>query len=195
MIPMELMIDIETLGTQASAPILAIGMIKFNENMIVAEKEILLNVFEQLDVCRKPEEDTVTWWKNLIEDNQCSKKELLRIYDWARPGRETAQTAHTIIAAFLEDVSGDFWCKGVGFDFVILKDYFRSFNLTDPFSRNNLYRRHSDIRQYAKFYKEFLGKKAPVPIRSGVAHTPLADCMNQIRQLLEIRREFAERLK
>lgn len=63
-----IMVDCETIGLKSSAPVLSIGAVAYNLTFGVFKRfEAFIELQEQFDAGRKPEQDAFFWWLNQSE--------------------------------------------------------------------------------------------------------------------------------
>ena len=170
------MIDIETLDNVSSAIILAIGAVEFDINTGKIGKS-----FEQMVKIdsnhnnvktRTLSGETLLWW--LKQDQESIEKTFFN------PERMSLQGALSEFEDFLLKIDPlkkfQIWCKGAKFDFAILSDAFRQFSMPVPWN----YRNENCCRT---MFNRFPVKKGKF---KGIAHSPIDDCKNQIKQLVQI---------
>jgi 3' exoribonuclease, RNase T-like len=63
-------LDLETLGTSASSPVLSIGLVVFNRGRILSRHEWFLDLQEQLDRGARPDASTILWW---LGQDECAR--------------------------------------------------------------------------------------------------------------------------
>lgn len=189
-----MMVDIETLGTSPTSIILELSVILFTlENPYDWTPLILkLDQAEQSFAGRTIDEDTVSWWTKTIEKTkEANFKNALAMEYLINNKNVTvpATFAHKNIQEYLKRVNGFIWCKGIAFDFPIIKSYFTSLGLSDPFSENFLFRRQLDLRtlEYCAKLRGFSGK---YKTKSEAKHLSFDDCLIQINMLRELHSFF-----
>jgi len=165
---MHVMVDLETMGTRPSAPIVAIGAVKFDADHI--HDEFYINV--DLGSATKEglgeiEPETVMWWLGQAEDARKALQEnphrvmtaLYLFRDWLKP----------------HEIEG-MWGNGASFDNVILAESYARVHLEPPwpFWLDRCYRT--------------VKKLAPsIPItREGTHHNALDDAKSQALHLIRI---------
>lgn len=197
---MELMIDIETLDTAQSAVIIAISAVQFSlptgtsEGRVFDPITLYPSKEEQFDAGRTSSIATWEWWKDVIASNPRAKHEFENMV-LRDENRNSLEYITKTLGKLVEYTSGSFWCKGVGFDFPILKSYFNSFNLDSPFEIDKRYRRLRDCRQLAGFYELLLGE----PFKSEqsftlVPHIPRDDCIMQAKEVIKLYTALKEKI-
>lgn len=121
---MNVMVDIETLGTKKESAILSIGAVAFDTHGIHHEFYTNISIKNNLINNRKIDGDTLNWWfsqsddviKSIIKEpcvNLCDA--LLNFRNWLEKMR-----FHTI------------WANGANFDIEILQNAYEQFNIDLP---------------------------------------------------------------
>lgn len=197
---MELMIDIETLDTAQSAVIIAISAVQFSLPTGTSEGKILEPITlypskaEQFDAGRTSSVATWEWWQSLIDSTPASASEFNRMVR-SDTNSDSLEHIHKNLCDLAGSTTGGFWCKGVGFDFPILKSYFNSFNLDSPFEIHKRYRRLKDCRQLAQFYELFVGEPIqPMKHADLIPHIPSDDCIMQAKEVIKLYAALKEKI-
>lgn len=169
-----LMIDIETLGTQQGSVILSIGAVAFD----IETGKTAGHFYERIDIDSsleaglKLDKDTILWWL-----------------------KQPKEAQHTIVnhtGVKLEAVLRDFalwvlsncdadvkvWGNSARFDLGILQTAFSKFKMKLPWQ----YYHERDVRTLVAFAPEI--KETTLFI--GTKHQPVDDCMHQIRYCSKI---------
>lgn len=165
-----IMIDIETLGISSSAVITQIGAKEFSlDNSIAQGKTFLMNVnISQND--RVIEPDTLKWWLKQAEEVRKSSVNTSSQYSLKVGLASLGEWIDTIDE---NSANIKFWCRGVGFDFVILDNAYKQYNLTAPWKYSNL----ADVRTFDSLVPKSVIDSIP---RVGSHHNALDDCIFQI---------------
>lgn len=165
------MLDIETLGTGSNSLVLSIGAVEFgldgttyrmfSVNLPVLEQ--IINPMVEVDI------DTIKWWKSQSEE---AKKALLS-KKACKAVKEGLLLFYDFIKCFENPV---IWGNGCTFDNVILRNLFKSFNLSFPVN----FWSDMDVRtvvQLAGYEKvnQVTGKF------EGTKHDAIADCLHQVK--------------
>lgn len=166
---MDLMIDLETLGTDPHCPVISIGAIFFD----IEKKKLgptfyaTLDVKEQIRSQRTLDADTLKWW---MHQSGAAKKVF----------RETASPVEFALNKFVEFIKQfkkvKVWGNGSSFDIVILEDLFKQYDIKVPWSYNNI----MDLRTFKRFVAK--GEKLQ---KSGVDHNALDDAKSQAQYVLD----------
>ena len=160
---MDVMLDIETLGTRPGCVILTIGAVKFeptNFNEPGPGLYLRPDVQGQMDMGREVQEDTLLWWEQQAED---VREEAL-----SDDNRQDLIEVTKEINRFLVGVN-NIWCQGPAFDMVILESFYRDMNQPTPWNfwqvrdSRTLFGVHGDPREKGK---------------AGL-HNALEDCVSQ----------------
>lgn len=157
------MIDLETLGTVASAVILSIGAVKFDlesDKIDDAGFYASISVESNLDLGRRIQEDTLLWWfkqdaaaQQVFHEPKVAISEALRdLSDWI--GTDDYQV----------------WSNGADFDLPMLAHAYNQVGIEVPwkFWNSNCFRT----------YKKLPGAK-DIRIQAGVKHNALSDAFSQ----------------
>lgn len=146
---MNIMIDIETLGTRYGDVMLCAYTCMFNpEKRDVGNvKTFYFDISQSLARGFKIEGDTLMWW--LKEDSEL-------LYEILQKGNFN-QLEMEVERLFYEINGCDkVWCKGASFDFPILKAYFDSFRMKCPWE----YHQERCLRHAFDFIEQdYVGKK------------------------------------
>lgn len=161
----DIMIDIETLGTRTCCPVISIGAAAFDLNSILSTFYTALNVSEQIDSkIRQVDAGTIKWWMSqsnaaktvFKEDAVATKLGLQKLTDY--------------INSFGKDADIYVWGNGATFDISILESLYYDYNLPVPWK----YSKVMDQRTV----KRFLGKEIKV-LRKGTYHNAVDDAVTQ----------------
>jgi hypothetical protein len=172
---MDIMLDIETIGTSPRAVILSVAMVEFQIQAdghveIGAEKLWVPDLRRQLALGREVDPKTMKFW--LDADDSA------RLH-WTHP---------TSICSFEEMLQGitDFWrlapreglwANGIIFDVGILEDAYKQVGSVQPWPYN--------APRDARTIYRVLEQKRSLPTQDFVLHDPVADCIAQIWKLAE----------
>lgn len=170
-----IMLDLETLDTQSSAVITAIGACGFDSDGYLTGDVFhmkLGNWSEQQDRGRTVGGDTVAWWMS-GETTPEAKAEMLT--DQMRPEYVLSQFQQFLAEA---DINVQVWGNGVDFDNAILRSMYKSYGMQAPwnFRDNRCYRTINALRP----------RVVILPERVGVHHNALHDAEHQARCLIKI---------
>ena len=169
------MIDLETMGTGANAPIMSIGAVRFDINGVDTLSPFYANVDlkSAVDGGGVMDPSTVLWW--LDQDKEAIKalkgnelhinQALLNLLNWMGG-------ASKIRDNFV-------WGNGSDFDNVILRSAYDRMPLTVPW-------RYTNNRCYRTIKNEF-GADIQF-VRVGTAHNALDDAISQAEHLIKIYR-------
>lgn len=164
---LEIMIDIETLGTSHKAPVISIGAVIFDINKTYGLFYATLNIPEQINSqIRVVDFETIKWWMN--QDKKAKavfKEDTTKVVD-ALKG----------LATFIENAADEvyIWANGPSFDVSILESLYKDFNLPIPW-------KYSKIMDF-RTVKRFLGKDFKIEY-SGVSHNALDDAQTQVKYI------------
>lgn len=169
----DVMIDLETMGTQVDAAIISIGAVGIDlEAMEVTDRTFYAQVSLRSNVLagRKIDPDTLLWW--------------LRQSDAARAAFRDNDKAISLSGALLAftDWFGQFgdvpvWGNGATFDNVLMAESFKGFGMKTPWS----YRNDRCFRTLRALYPH-----VQAPFGAGTAHNALDDAVYQAKHFVEI---------
>jgi hypothetical protein len=160
---MDIMLDLESLGTRPDCAILTLGAVKFDPFTPDAFGDSLyfrIDVDEQLALGREIQQDTLDWWAKQADD---VREEALGEHD-----RVSLETMYRDLNRFCVGVE-NIWCQGPAFDIVILENIYRQQGWPTPWQfwqirdSRTLFGVHGDPREKGK---------------AGL-HNALEDCISQ----------------
>ncbi len=169
---MDLMVDLETLGTSPQSPIISIGAVMFDleQGILGGTFYMALKIDDQLEKGRKIDADTLKWW---FSQSDAAKKVF---HEKAQP------TAH-VLNTFTQWVKTNKgaskvypWGNGATFDISLMDDIFRQYNIGSPWGFNTI----MDLRTF----KRFVANGAPLE-GFGVAHNALDDAIKQAKYVIQ----------
>jgi len=167
---MDIMLDLESLGTRPDCAILTLGAIKFNPYVLDDFGDSLylrIDVDEQLALGREVQEDTLQWWMKQAED---VREEAL-----GEGNRVSLESMYKQLNRFVVGVT-NIWCQGPAFDIVILENIYRQCGWPTPWQfwqirdSRTLFGVHGDPREKGK---------------AGL-HNALEDCVSQAQGVQQI---------
>lgn len=162
---MEIMIDLETLGTRPDCPVISIGAISFDKTGIKDRLYVCIDMAEQLDSGkRKASAATIKWWmeqdgaarKVFKEEAVSVKIALERLSNFVKP------------LPFTPDCNP--WGNGSVFDISILESLYNDYKMEIPWKFYNI----MDLRTFQRFVAN--GEKVE---RSSGHHNALIDAEEQ----------------
>lgn len=175
----DLMIDLETLGTEPGAPVISLGAVFFDlkTKQLGNSFYMVLDVSEQIKRGRKPDGDTIKWWmtqedaaKKVFHEKAKPAELVLQMFiDWYATGGGTPRVLPVKDRAFV-------WGNGSTFDISIMENLFRDYELALPWG----YNKAMDVRTF----KRFMGKGEQIK-KSGTAHNALDDAISQANYVME----------
>ena len=169
----EVMIDLETLGTENDSVVLSIGAVEFEcypkEFKILSVFSRALNTEEQEQVDRKVYSSTFMWWMRQTKEAQ---ENLLKLHV------TSVKDALESLRTFCNGVRiNGIWGNGSMFDNVLIVSLAKSFSVKPPWS----YKKDRCYRTLKNLYPN-----AIEPVRSGVHHDALDDATWQAEHLDQI---------
>lgn len=163
-----IMIDIETLSTENNAAVIAIGVVRFDLDVIGPERLFLINP-SHASGSRDP--NTLMWWDSQPHDlrqfiwsgYRCEEPILQELADFVRPEFEDAWV----------------WAKPAQFDIGILQTRYREASIKYPFNWRNI----RDLSTLASLAKNLGIDYSAAEFEGFRAHNPLDDSIKQARQV------------
>jgi len=170
---MDIMLDIETLGTCPDCVVLTLGAVKFDpySSEIAGGIYCKPDVDEQIAQGRIVREDTMEWWG--------TQAEAVREEALGMEGRIPVTQMLQELNRFLVGAK-NIWAQGTVFDIGILEHLFRQYNMTANWDfwqiadSRTLFKIHGDPREKNK---------------EGL-HNALEDCVSQAEAIQEIYRQL-----
>ena len=168
---MDIMIDIETLGTRPQSVVLTIGAVKFDpwaddvdtDNGLYSR----IDVDEQIALGRHVHQDVIDWWGKQAED---VREEALGDHE-----RDSVTDMLDKLNKFLVGAD-NIWCQGPAFDAVILEDLYRDMERPTPWN-------FWQVRDSRTLFKTF---GDPRDKNAKGAYNALIDCYYQARAVQQI---------
>ena len=164
---MDVMLDIETLGTRPEAVVVTLGAVKFNPYTMDEPGPgiyMRLDADEQIALGREVREDTMLWWMSQAED---VREEALG----EGPDRIKLEDMYKQLNKFLVGVD-NIWCQGPAFDIVILENLYRQLQKPAPWP-------YYSIRDSRTLLKALGDTRQP----GAMLHNALADCVSQAQAI------------
>ena len=161
-----LMIDLETLGTDPDAPVISIGAVFFDKNGLGRDYQINLDIDQQLKDGRKMTASTFKWW---LEQSGAAQKVFKENFSETKNAL-TDFSKWITSYGFSSKVCP--WGNGSGFDITIMEHIFKQYGVFVPWKFWNI----RDLRTFAEYV--YNGKDM---ILDGVAHNALDDAKHQAR--------------
>jgi hypothetical protein len=165
------MIDIETHDTVPSAIILSIGArVLYQDEVYDRYPHMMTNFYSTIRINsqegRTASQDTLNWWRGQPPAS----------WEAAHCGTEHIVSVLHNFHQFCRQLPKNtlFWCKGVTFDFPILEDAMKEFNIPTPWKYYQL----ADCRTVFNVFKDFVPK-----VVNPNAHHAHADACCQAEQL------------
>ena len=164
MILKDIMVDIETLGTQPGCVISSIGGVAFNPRGFITGEEYYNNV-DTVDCANRgffTDPKTVAWW---ARQSQAAKDHLL-------PNQLPVEQALRNFVDYFTRVGGEnIWCHGATFDAPIIEHALKHFGIKTPW-------KYFNVRDTRTVFDLFQFDMRTVP-REGTFHNALADAKHQ----------------
>lgn len=175
---LDIMIDLETLGTGPNAPVISIGCQVFDVETLELKGTFYgaCQVADQLDTkIRHMTADTFKWWMSqdgaakivFKEKSDPTVNVLVALRNWIMglAGSSANQTKKINV-----------WGNGSSFDITIMETLFADYKVICPW----MYYKVMDLRTFKRFVRD--GEKVEV---AGVKHNALADATAQAEYVIE----------
>jgi len=167
----DLMIDLETLGTDPSAPIVVIGAVFFDPKTGELGEEFSATIdFESACEKRTPDASAIKWWLKQSDD---ARTKVLR-------GNQTMWQALSGLSMFIHDNSDvkkvKPWGNGATFDISMIENCFKCYGMTAPWKFWNI----RDVRTVVEL-GEAVGITKDMVEFEGTPHVALDDAKHQAR--------------
>jgi len=167
---MDYMVDLETMGTKATAPIIAIGAVAFNSEEIIDRFYMVVDLQSSVDSGAVMDTSTVLWWLQQSDEARAA---------FARKGEQlgTALRAFsTFVTTLGNRKTAKIWGNGASFDNVILGESYDRLKLERPweFWNDRCYRTVKNM--YPNIQLD----------RKGTAHNALDDAETQALHLMKM---------
>jgi hypothetical protein len=165
----DVMIDIETLGTDPETPVISIGAVEFDLRTGVIDKEKsfyqVLDISQQLMDGRKPTASTLQWWMG--QDDAAKKV-------FKEDAHPVNQVLHDFLFWFKGKHAHNVWGKGPTFDVSIMQNLLQQYGYKVPWKFWNI----RDVRTVL----DILGD--PKLARHGVFHNAVDDAVHQSKEMI-----------
>lgn len=168
---MNLMNDLETLGTKPNSPVLSIGAVFFDRDGLKDEFYKVLDYQQQIKDGRPMDWDTMKWW--MFQDDMAKKV-------FKDKGADTFSALKQYVE-FCKRYKAKPWGNGAGFDITILENILEMYGIEIPW-------KFWDIRDHRTF-TQFFPKKVE---REGTYHNALDDAKYQATNIIENLKEFPD---
>lgn len=175
----DIMIDLETLGTNVDAPIISIGAQAFDieTQELGSTFYVACDIKDQIDSkIRFADASTLKWWmgqsgaaKTVFKEGAVPTKESLQaLADWilklAKSKAKSTRKVHV-------------WGNGSSFDITLMETIFKAYGVTCPW----MYYKVMDLRTF----KRFIANGESVVVEEGVKHNALDDATAQALYVLD----------
>ena len=159
------MLDLETMGNNSYAAIVAIGAVRFNDNIRDSFYEIV-DLESSVSLGMKMDASTIMWW---LAQSEPARSELIK------DGALSLPVALIQFSRWIGD-GAVVWGNGATFDNVILTNAYKCAGLERPWKFRNdaCYRTIKNMNKHVKLS------------RSGTHHNALDDAKSQAEHLINI---------
>lgn len=181
---MDLMTDIETMGTDKDAAILSIGAVMFDPLTGRLGEQLRVNIdpVSNERFGRKIDMATVLWW---LQQSDEARAALVN-----RDGvRHLSVALHVLFDFVQSNEPNHLWANSPDFDYVILERATIASGSLWPMKFYK-YRCVRTVRTLAAQHAAERGAELPVPVRDGEAHDALADAIWQAQLVQACYREL-----
>lgn len=164
-----LMLDIETFGTQPGCVVLSIGAVEFDETGVTHEFHAHIDPGSAVAAGLTIDPNTVMWW---LEQDKAAQTALLQA---------ERHPLHDVIQAFIHTFEWDglkIWANGASFDFPILKHAIEAAGFKQPWAYYN----EMDYRTVKNLVPKNVFKL--LKVEPTIAHDALDDARAQAQTLL-----------
>lgn len=171
-------IDLETLGQKAPAPIVAIGCVRIDGLTITGERYWQIDLASAMAHGGVPDASTITWW---LQQGDEARREI----DGSTPGLDLPRALEQV-AEFMLEQDGErlVWGNGATFDNVILRRAFDDCAIEAPWP----FWHDRDLRTILGLYPEAKAREF-----EGVKHHALHDARHEARMLIDALRLHEQR--
>lgn len=161
----DIMLDLETLGTNSNAPIVSIGAVWFDLERLGTSFYVVLDLEEQVNYLRrKIDPKTIQWWMTQSEEaRKVFAVETEDVYEGLEKFEQFVGTSNPNI-----------WGNGSDFDNILLGNLYDSLGYKKPWS-------YSKNRCYRTLKNLGIMTREPFPEFEGTQHDALADAKHQAR--------------
>ena len=159
-----IMLDIETLGTEPGCVILSIGAVEFDDDSLGNSFEVNIDPESCTEAGLKIEPRTVMWW---LEQDDAARKSL------SNSNALPLDEALVGLTKAFDWQGAKVWCNGASFDFPILAAAYSAFNADTPW-------KYYDTMDF-RTLKNLVSRKvySECKSESEVKHNALADAIAQ----------------
>lgn len=166
----DLMIDLETLGTRPTCPVISLGAVFFDleKKKLGPTFYLPLDVSEQIDRGRRVDGSTIKWW---MQQDGAAKKVF------SEQAKPVSEVLNLFVKWYKENNSkAHVWGNGATFDISIMENLLEDYGIKAPWG----YNKTMDLRTYRRFVAK--GERVE---KSGVAHNALDDAVSQANFVME----------
>jgi len=163
--PNQIMIDLETMGTNANAAILSIGAVRFGTDSIIDEYYQTIDLESCIEWGLEMDASTVKWW---LKQSKKAQRALAA-------NTKTLDEVLNSLSAWLGK-KATVWGNGSDFDNVILANAYKTIEQKQPwpYYNNRCYRTLKELHPHIKIE------------RQGTHHNALDDATTQAQHLMQI---------
>jgi len=170
---MHIMIDIETMGTRPTAPLVSLGAVTFDADGLGRNFYRVVDLTSAIDGGAVIEPNTVLWWLTQSEDARAALTT-----DIVEPLRDVLEAFDAFVAALPGGPGAvrGVWGNGATFDNVLVAEAYRRLGMPVPwpFWKDRCYRTVKNLYPAVEL------------VRDGTHHHALADAQTQALHLISI---------
>ena len=192
---LDIMVDLETLGTDPDAVVIQLSGVVYDRKTgkTMEEFDEFISPKSALDAKLTISASAMKWW--FQQDQRVFKKIILGAVSKGKDITEVLNHFNN----FLEDVKTKYktnsihlWGNGTMSDNVWIDNCYRNTNVKNPFK----YFEHKDVRTLVQLGEDILGRDCRDDIKfEGLEHDALADCYHQIKFCVKIYKEIIKNKK
>lgn len=166
---LDIMLDLETMGTSSNAAIISIGACKFDQWGVADKFQVFIDLDSAVLKGGKVDQETVNWWAKQSEEARLSIDNAEKV--------EIEEALFQFTQFCGEKYTGKVWGNGADFDNVILASAYRNCGLSLPWRAFN----NRCLRTVRALFPS-----VPKLKFDGIEHDALADAVNQAEHLITI---------
>lgn len=173
-----IMVDLETLGTEPGSVILSIGAVHFRGGEIVSQYQASILPKSCMKLGMKADPDTMLWW---MEQKAEAREALLRVQEFSEPMLEVLRDFFSWVSqccgGCLDLKAVRLWGNGASFDCALLMAAYKLADIPAPW-------KYSGERCYRTV--KALNPDVVEDAREGTHHDALADATHQAKHLMKM---------
>jgi hypothetical protein len=176
-VPINVMLDLETLGTAPGCPVISIGACVFDPSGIGDTFYRVVNAESAIGAGLLPDEATINWWEEQTPEARAQTFEVAMSPTGGEDLGKALAEFETWLMRFEMTRGVCVWGNGADFDPPILTAAYRACGWRRPPWRPYAARCYRTLKNFAP---------SIVPLRSGTKHNALDDALTQARHAIQI---------